>query len=70
MMMVGWLFLFLVERSSGMYKVDIPLDLKDKAAIERRRREEQQRQGRVFNSKYRQIGVGFLLSVPFFFRHL
>ncbi len=40
-----------------MYKLDIPLDLKEKAAIERRRRAEKERQGRVFNSKYRQTGV-------------
>jgi hypothetical protein len=40
-----------------MYKLDIPLDLKEKAAVERRRRAEQERQGRVFNSKYRQTGV-------------
>ena len=40
-----------------MYKLDVPLDLKDKAAIERRRRAEKERQGRVFNAKYRQIWV-------------
>jgi hypothetical protein len=40
-----------------MYKLDIPLDLKEKAAIERRRRAEKERQGRVFNSRYRQIAV-------------
>ncbi|CAF1570306.1 unnamed protein product [Rotaria magnacalcarata] len=40
-----------------MYKLDIPLNLKETAAIERRRRAEKERQGRVFNSKYRQIGV-------------
>ncbi len=40
-----------------MYKLDIPLDLKEKAAIERRRRAEKERQGRVFNAKYRQTGV-------------
>lgn len=40
-----------------MYKLDIPLDLKEKAAIERRRRAEKERQGRVFNSRHRQIGV-------------
>ena len=41
----------------SMYKLDIPLDLKEKAAIERRRRAEQERQGRIFNSRHRQIGV-------------
>jgi hypothetical protein len=42
-----------------MYKLDIPLDLKEKAAIERRRRAEKERQGRIFNSKYRQTGVRY-----------
>ena len=46
-----------------MYKIDVPLDLKDKAAIERRRRAEQERQGRVFNSRYRQIGVSSIYFV-------
>jgi hypothetical protein len=54
-----------------MYKLDIPLDLKEKAAIERRRRAEKERQGRVFNSKYRQTGVRsdklFYLNFVFFF---
>lgn len=40
-----------------MYKLDIPLDIKEIAAIERRRRADKERQGRIFNSKYRQIGV-------------
>jgi hypothetical protein len=40
-----------------MYKLDIPLNLKETAAIERRRRAEKERQGRIFNSKYRQTGV-------------
>ncbi|CAF3435467.1 unnamed protein product [Rotaria sp. Silwood1] len=40
-----------------MYKLDLPIDLKEKAAIERRRRAEKERQGRIFNAKYRQIGV-------------
>ncbi|CAF2799318.1 unnamed protein product [Rotaria sp. Silwood2] len=40
-----------------MYKLDIPLDLKETAAIERRRRAEKERQGRIFNAKYRQIGI-------------
>lgn len=46
-----------VEQRLNMYKLDIPLDLKEQAAVERRRRAEQERQGRVFNSRYRQIGV-------------
>ncbi|CAF0926784.1 unnamed protein product [Adineta ricciae] len=40
-----------------MYKLDIPLNLREKAAVERRRRAEEERQGRVFNAKYRQIGI-------------
>ncbi|CAF3228176.1 unnamed protein product [Rotaria sp. Silwood2] len=40
-----------------MYKLDLPIDLKEKAAIERRRRAEKERQGRIFNAKFRQIGV-------------
>lgn len=43
-----------------MYKLDLPLDLKEKAAIERRRRAEKERQARIFNAKYRQIGVSVL----------
>ncbi|CAF1103669.1 unnamed protein product [Rotaria sordida] len=40
-----------------MYKLDLPIDLKEKAAIERRRRAEKERQGRIFNAKHRQIGI-------------
>ena len=40
-----------------MYKLDLPIDIKEKAAIERRRRAEKERQGRIFNSRTRQIGV-------------
>lgn len=40
-----------------MYKLDLPIDIKEKAAIERRRRAEKERQGRIFNSRDRQIGV-------------
>lgn len=40
-----------------MYKLDLPIDIKEKAAIERRRRAEKERQGRIFNSRNRQIGV-------------
>ncbi|CAF1565588.1 unnamed protein product [Rotaria magnacalcarata] len=40
-----------------MYKLDLPIDIKEKAAIERRRRAEKERQGRIFNAKQRQIGV-------------
>jgi len=40
-----------------MYKLDIPVDLKEAAAIERRRACEEARKSRIFNSKTRQIGV-------------
>ncbi|XP_035676470.1 RIB43A-like with coiled-coils protein 2 isoform X2 [Branchiostoma floridae] len=40
-----------------MYKLDLPVDLKQAAAIERRRNMEKQRQSRIFNAKERIIGV-------------
>lgn len=40
-----------------MYKLDLPIDLKEAAAIERRRNQEEQRKARIFNSKTRVIGV-------------
>ncbi|XP_030050118.1 RIB43A-like with coiled-coils protein 1 [Microcaecilia unicolor] len=40
-----------------MYKLDLAPDLKDAAAIERRKNREQQRQSRIFNAKVRTIGV-------------
>lgn len=40
-----------------MYKLDLPVDLKEQAAIERRRRLEKERQARIFNNKFRLIGV-------------
>ncbi|XP_039269383.1 RIB43A-like with coiled-coils protein 2 [Styela clava] len=40
-----------------MYKLDLPLDLKEAAAIESRRKRELERQNRIFNSKTRTIGV-------------
>jgi len=40
-----------------MYKLDLPIDLKEAAAIERRRAQEEQRKTRIFNSKTRIIGV-------------
>lgn len=44
-----------------MYKLDLPIDIKEKAAIERRRRAEKERQGRIFNARNRQIGVRNLI---------
>lgn len=49
-----------------MYKLDLPIDIKEKAAIERRRRAEKERQGRIFNSRNRQIGVGNSISISTF----
>lgn len=40
-----------------MYKLDLPVDYKEAAAIERRRLMEDQRKSRIFNSKCRTIGV-------------
>ena len=40
-----------------MFKLNLPADLKEQAAIERRRRLEKERQSRIFNNKYRQIGI-------------
>merc|ERR1719515_511497 len=40
-----------------MYKLDLPLDQKEQAAIERRRNQELARQSRIFNAKVRTIGV-------------
>lgn len=45
-----------------MYKLDLPVDLKEQAAVERRRRLEKERQSRIFNNKFRLIGVGFKFS--------
>lgn len=40
-----------------MYKIDLPVDYNEAAAIERRRNQEEQRKSRIFNSKTRQIGI-------------
>ena len=40
-----------------MYKVDVRVDGKEAAAIDRRRIQEYQRQSRIFNAKQRLIGV-------------
>lgn len=40
-----------------MYKLDLPLDLKEAAAIESRKKREKERQDRIFNAKVRTIGV-------------
>lgn len=40
-----------------MYKLDLPINLKEASAIERRRNQEEQRKARIFNSKTRIIGV-------------
>lgn len=40
-----------------MYKLDLPIDYKEAAAIERRRNMEEQRKSRIFNSKTRTIGI-------------
>ena len=40
-----------------MYKVDVFVDAKESAAVERRRIVEKQRQSRIFNARERTIGV-------------
>nr|XP_058969480.1 RIB43A-like with coiled-coils protein 2 [Pocillopora verrucosa] len=40
-----------------MYKLDLPVDMKESAAIERRRNRELQRQSRIFNARVRTIGI-------------
>lgn len=40
-----------------MYKLDLPVDLAEQAAIERRRRLEKERASRIFNNKHRLIGI-------------
>ena len=40
-----------------MYKLDLPVDYKEAAAIERRRNMEEQRKSRIFNAKVRTIGI-------------
>jgi len=40
-----------------MYKLDLPIDYKEAAAIERRRVMEEERKSRIFNAKTRTIGV-------------
>ncbi|XP_076447852.1 RIB43A-like with coiled-coils protein 2 [Babylonia areolata] len=40
-----------------MYKLDLPVDYKEAAAIERRRQMEEERKSRIFNAKTRTIGV-------------
>ncbi len=46
-----------------MYKLDLPVDRREAAAIERRRALEIERQNRIFNAKNRQIGV-FSILIP------
>ena len=40
-----------------MYKLDVVVDTKEAAALERRRNMEKQRQSRIFNARERTIGV-------------
>ena len=43
-----------------MYKLDLPVDMRESAAIERRRIREEQRQSRIFNARVRTIGVSLI----------
>lgn len=40
-----------------MYKLDLPVDMREAAAIERRHQREAERQSRIFNARVRTIGV-------------
>lgn len=40
-----------------MYKLDLPVDMRESAAIERRKQRELERQSRIFNASVRTIGV-------------
>ena len=40
-----------------MYKLDVVVDTREAAALERRRNMEKQRQSRIFNARERTIGV-------------
>ena len=44
-----------------MYKLDVQVDLREAAALERRRNMERQRQSRIFNARERTIGVSVCL---------
>lgn len=46
-----------------MYKVEIVTDTLQQAAIERRRRLDEERKNRIFNPKMRIMGVSIILSV-------
>ncbi len=48
----------LLKENKRMFLLNLPINLKEQAAIERRRREENERLSRIFNVKYRTIGVG------------
>ena len=43
-----------------MFLLNLPVNTREQAAIERRRREEKERLSRIFNVKYRTIGVDYL----------
>lgn len=46
-----------------MHKLDLPIDHKEAAIIDARRKREQERQSRIFNARVRQIGVCFLTKL-------
>ena len=49
-----------VNQLETMFLRNLPIDIREQAAVERRRRQEKERLLRFFNVKYRTIGV----SVP------
>ena len=42
-----------------MFLLNLPVNVREQAAIERRRREEKERSSRIFNVKYRTLGVDY-----------
>jgi len=56
-----------------MFLLNLPIDTKEQSAIERRRREEKERLSRIFNVKYRTIGVKLkylILSIKLFLNNI
>lgn len=45
------------RETGDMYKLDLPVDLKEAAVLQRRRDAELQRQSRVFDARVRTVGV-------------
>ena len=58
--MLSWLHIQQTKQQVhffNMYKLDVGVDTREAAAIERRKNMEKQRQSRIFNARERTIGV-------------